>query len=58
MELIKEFVLGAPPRSKTFEKVHSKVKTIWQLIHEQNKMLFLEFLEAFKVKYENICPTQ
>jgi hypothetical protein len=38
--------------------VHSKVKTIWQLIHEQNKMLFLEFLEAFKVKYENICPTQ
>lgn len=51
LELLKEFVLGAPPRAKIFEKVLAKVKAVSANIQVQNQPAFLEMLEALKVKY-------
>lgn len=58
LDLLKEFVLGAPPRAKIFEKVLAKAKGVCASVQPPNRLAFLQFLEALRVKYESTCPTQ
>jgi hypothetical protein len=58
MNLLKEFILGAPPRNKTFEKVVERAETLLSSVSAKNRPQVIEFLEAVKIKYENFCSVQ